>query len=90
MESARLACVSVASLIYISWKSTTLRTLSGIADKRDSGTASSSKTVSWAPLPTLAGEAELQETAEAEVCICLYTTLPLTTHLPGFAAKVIL
>lgn len=61
--------------------------LSGIADKRDSGTASSNKRVSWAPLPLLGDEAEQLETAEAEVWSCLCTNLSLIVHLLGFATK---
>ena len=39
----------------------------GIADKRESGTASSSKRVSWAPLPMLGGDEEQQDKHKAEV-----------------------
>lgn len=43
-----------------------------MADKRESGGASSSKRVSWAPLPMLQGEAAEQDKARAEVGCCLH------------------
>ena len=55
--------------------------VSGIADKRDSGTASSSKRVSWAPLPMLGDEEEQQAKTEAEVCYCWCTNLPVSMYV---------
>lgn len=60
-------CCLAASLRVNSVTCSVVQLLLGMADKRESGGASSSKRVSWAPLPRLQGEAEEQDEAKAEV-----------------------